>query len=569
MQRASELAFEAAASGEKTKDSPVDKMLSPERTGEGGDAPSLTLLAEDLKEIGQGAAHLAPGYTVAEDILAERAYEQSRPGPKTTPDGFTVAQPEPIPQRDFMSAGERAGWLGLDVATLAGPLALGKVAKAGKVSKITSLAQDALRQTDSFGNVLPSSKKLASAQSDFAASFAKLEESRALVMERDKAAQALENAMRQGDPATISAAQNRMGQVLKQAGGSHDNLTRDALAAESKLKTAAADYVADIREAAGRSGRSTTELDQALKQLPQHAVSDVRSTVRSLDDDALQFAGEAGKLKELTRRDFRPSTALPDTSRGEALQGQAKAIGQQLEKTRAAGARRADALDLMHDPATAVTRQTAEDRAIQKGIESGIIKAPSAGDASSLRVPTGEQLTARELGEVKPLQQVLRHNPRELTQARAGLEKLVKQFPDDKSRWTDAMRQVDQQLTAVKQDQIKSLRVFGGTPDAGDIAPQGFSRGGRVASRNMLPKRSYCLTQMLPKSGRCLMIVLPKSWRHGYGRRDQHSHEDGGSRSDPRPVQGGVEERQDQDAQRVRGHGRLPQEARRQAAGSE
>ena len=58
----------------------------------------------------------------------------------------------------------------------------------------------------------------------------------------------------------------------------------------------------------------------------------------------------------------------------------------------------------------------------------------------------------------------------------------------------------------------------------------------RVASRNMLPKRSYCLTEMLPKSGRCLMIVLPKSWRHGYGLRDQHSHEDGGSRSDSRPV---------------------------------
>ena len=98
------------------------------------------------------------------------------------------------------------------------------------------------------------------------------------------------------------------------------------------MKTAAADYVADIREAAGRSGRSTTELDQALKQLPQHAVSDVRSTVRSLDDDALQFAGEAGKLKELTRRDFRPSTALPDTSRGEALQGQAKPSASSLKR---------------------------------------------------------------------------------------------------------------------------------------------------------------------------------------------------------------------------------------------
>ena len=41
--------------------------------------------------------------------------------------------------------------------------------------------------------------------------------------------------------------------------------------------------------------------------------------------------------------------------------------------------------------------------------------------------------------------------------------------------------------------------------------------------------------------------MLLKSWRHGYGRRGQHSHEDGGSRSDPRPVQGGVEGRQDQE----------------------
>ena len=70
----------------------------------------------------------------------------------------------------------------------------------------------------------------------------------------------------------------------------------------------------------------------------------------------------------------------------------------------------------------------------------------------------------------------------------------------------------------------------------------------RVASRFLLPKRSYCLTYMLPKSGRCLMMVLPKPRRHGYGHRDQRSHEDRGGWNHPQPVQAGFERRQEQDA---------------------
>ena len=70
----------------------------------------------------------------------------------------------------------------------------------------------------------------------------------------------------------------------------------------------------------------------------------------------------------------------------------------------------------------------------------------------------------------------------------------------------------------------------------------------RVASRKVLPKRSYCLTEMSPKSRRCLMMVLPKPRRHGYGRRDQHGYKDRGARSHTQPVQGGSEERQEPDA---------------------